>query len=101
MGENDERFVIQLMIGKQLYPINIFRHQEEAFRMAAKEINRKLQLYENKYPNQGYEKYMSTALLDFAVRVIQLEKDNDTAPFVDRINQLTSEIEEVLGDSTK
>ena len=99
MGENDERFVIQLMIGKQLYPINIFRHQEEAFRKAAKEINRKLQLYENKYPNQGYEKYMSTALLDFAVRVNQLEKDNDTTPFIERINQLTSEIEEVMGES--
>jgi hypothetical protein len=48
MSENDERFVIQLMIGKQLYPINIFRHQEEKFRKAAKEIKRKLQLYENK-----------------------------------------------------
>ena len=99
MSENDERFVIQLMIGKQLYPRNIFRHQEEIFRKAAKEINRKLQLYENKYPNQGYEKYMSTALLDFAVRVNQLEKDNDTTPFIERINQLTSEIEEVMGEA--
>jgi hypothetical protein len=42
---------------------------------------------------------MSTALLDFAVRVNQLEKDNDTTPFIERINQLTSEIEEVMGES--
>jgi len=96
MSDNEERFVIQLMIGKQLYPINIFRHQEEVFRKAAKEINRKLQLYESKYPHQGYEKYMSTALLDFAVRVAQLEKENDTSDFVECMTKLTAEIEEVI-----
>jgi cell division protein ZapA len=100
MSENNERFVIELMIGKQKYPINIFRHQEEVFRKAAKEINRKLRIYEEKYPNQGNEKYMSTALLDFAVRAVQLEKNNDTSPFIEKINQLTSEIEDVIGDTT-
>ena len=100
MSENNEKFVIKLMIGKQVYQFSIFRHQEEVFRKAAKEINRKLQIYEGKYPSQGIEKYMSTALLDFAVRAVQLEKNNDTSPFIDKINQLTSEIEDVIGDTT-
>ena len=53
MNNQDERLVIQLMIGKQIYPINILRSQEEAFRAAAKRINETLQGYETRYPYQG------------------------------------------------
>lgn len=93
---SDDRFIIQLMIGKQIYPINILRSQEEIFRAAAKEINEKLQKYETKYPYQGNEKYMSMTLLDFTIRVLQLEKDNATEPLMNSIGNLTSEIEETL-----
>ena len=96
MNNQDERLVIQLMIGKQIYPINILRSQEEAFRAAAKRINETLQGYETRDPYQGNEKYMSMTLLDFAVRVLQLEKDNSTEPFVESFQKLATEIEAVL-----
>lgn len=96
MAFQDEKFVIQLMIGNQIYPISIRREQEELFRKAAKQINEKLSRYQIAYPHQGYEKYMSIALLDFAVNVLQLEQINATERYQSSVEQLTSEIEAAL-----
>jgi superfamily I DNA/RNA helicase len=59
--------------------------------------NDKLQKYQATYPNQGSEKYMSIALLDFAVKVLQIEHSNETEPYSKSIKLLTAEIEETLG----
>ena len=96
MNESQDKFVIQLMIGKQVFPISIRRDQEEVFRKAAKQINEKLARYQTAYPNQGYENYMSVALLDFAVNVLQLEQLNATEPYRQAIATLTAEVEEAL-----
>lgn len=96
MPNNEDKLVIKLMVGNQLYPISVRRDQEEVFRKAAKDINEKLQKYQTTYPNQGYEKYMSIALLDFAVRALQIEKDNSTSLYSDIITALTKEIEQVI-----
>lgn len=96
MPNNEDKLVIKLMVGNQLYPISVRRDQEEVFRRAAKDINEKLQKYQTTYPNQGYEKYMSIALLDFAVRALQIEKDNSTSLYSDIIIALTKEIEQVI-----
>ena len=97
MAEVKDKLIIKLMIGNQMYPISVKREQEEIFRKAAKDINEKLQRYQTTYPNQGYEKYMSIALLDFAVKVLQLENSNETAPYNLSLEQLTKEIEQALG----
>ena len=44
---------------------------------------------------------MSMTLLDFAVRVLQLEKDTSTAPFVESFQTLATEIEAVLQPQEK
>ena len=97
MNQDSEKLIIKLMIGNQIYPISVKREQEEVFRKAAKDINEKLQRYQTTYPNQGYEKYMSIALLDFAVKVQQLENSNETLPYNKALEQLTLEIEQALG----
>lgn len=96
MAGETEKLVIRLMIGNQMYPISVKREQEEIFRKAAKDINEKLQRYQSTYPKQGYEKYMSIALLDFAVKVLQIENNNETEPYNRSLQQLTAEIEEAL-----
>lgn len=93
--------VIQLLIGKQIHPITVLREQEEVFRKAARLINEKLSRYEQAYPNQGSEKYMSVALLDFAVRALQLENDKNAAPYAEAISKLTEEVNEALGIMNK
>lgn len=96
MADANDRLVIQLLIGKQLYPITVLRDQEEVFRKAARIINEKLGRYEQAYPNKNREEYMSVALLDFAVRALQLENTKDAAPYAKAVEQLTREVEEAL-----
>ena len=40
-------------------------------------------------------------MLDIAVRYLQQQNDLDTLPFMQSIEQLTGEIEEVLGEDKK
>ncbi len=98
MEEKSDKLVIQLLIGKQVYPITVKREQEEIYRKASRLINEKLGRYEQSYPNLGYERYTSVALLDFAVQVIQLQQQKDQSPYEDVLRRLTTEIEQTLAD---
>lgn len=93
---SDSKMVIQLLIGRHQYPITVLRSQEEVFRKAARLINEKLGRYEQAYPNQGSEKYTSVALLDFAVRALQLEALKDQSPYTDMVDRLSTEIEQLF-----
>lgn len=96
--ENNDKFVIRLLIGEQIFPITVKRDQEEIYRKAASMINEKLGRYKSSYPHLEYERYAAVAMLDFAVRVLQLQKRNDQSPYADTIERLTGELEELLGD---
>ena len=98
MEEKSEKLVIQLLIGKQVYPITVKREQEEIYRKASHLINEKLGRYEQSYPNLGYERYTSVALLDFAVQVIQLQQQKDQSPFEDMMKRLSAEIGQLLSE---
>ena len=91
-----DKLVIQLLIGSHMQQITVRRDQEEIFRKAALLINERLNKYKTAYPNQVDVKYMSIALLDFAVKVLQMENNIDTLPFSESIERLTKEVEEVL-----
>lgn len=98
MEEKKDKLVIQLLIGKQVYPITVRRDQEEVYRKAARQINEKLGRYEQSYPNLSYERYTSVALLDFAVQVIQTQMQKDQSPYEDVVKRLTDEITQLLAD---
>ena len=100
MENNNEKMVIQLLIGKQAFPITIKRDQEEIYRRASQLINEKLGRYEQSYPHLGYEKYTSVALLDFAVQVLQLQAQQDQSPYENAVTRLTQELEELLAKNS-
>ena len=96
VDNKSEKMVIQLLIGKQVYPITIKREQEEIYRRAARMINDKLGRYEQSYPHLGYERYTSVALLDFAVQVIQLQNQKDESPYEKVVERLNEELGQLL-----
>lgn len=98
MTERSEKFVIQLLIGKQVYPITVRRDQEEIYRKAASMINEKLSRYEQSYPNLSYERYTSVALLDFAVQVIQMQNLKDQTLYQETVGRLSGELQELLSE---
>ena len=83
MNEVSEKFVIQLRIDNQTYPIKIRRDEEEIYRAAERKINDKLNLYKEHFPNLEEERYMFMAMLDLSVQLIRSEKRNDTGNRVD------------------
>ena len=97
MTDND-RISIRLRIGSNIHQLTVPTEKEEVFRRAAELINDRL----NKY-QQGLqtERYMMMCMLDIAVRYLQQQNDLDTLPFMQSIEQLTGEIEEVLGEDNK
>lgn len=98
MEDKKDKLVIQLLIGKQVFPITIRRDQEEIYRKASKMITEKLGRYEQSYPNLSYERYTSVALLDFAVQVIQLQHQKDLSPYETIVTRLSKELETLLSD---
>ena len=68
------------------------------YRKAASMINEKLSRYEQSYPNLGYERYTSVALLDFAVRVIQLQEQKDQSLYQEVLERLSGELEQLLSE---
>lgn len=96
MDASSDKFVIQLWIGNQKYPITVSRDKEEIFRKAEKLVNEKLNRYRITYPNQGDDIYMSVVLLDLAVSLLQSEERQDAEPYNKVLSQLTKEIEEAL-----
>ena len=62
LPNGNDKFVIQLMIGKKEFPITIRRDEEEVYRKAAKQINEKLNRYEQAYPNLEPERYTRITL---------------------------------------
>lgn len=96
MDESNDKFVIQLLIGKQMHSITVRRDQEELYRKAAKLINNKLGRYEQSYPNLSYDSYKSVALLDFAVQVLQYQAEKDDTLYQDTVSRLSDEIKLLL-----
>lgn len=96
MNEVSEKFVIQLRIDNQTYPIKIRRDEEEIYRAAERKINDKLNLYKEHFPNLEEERYMFMAMLDLSVQLIRSEKRNDTEPYESIIKNITAEIESTL-----
>ena len=96
--DKKDKLVIQLLIGKQVYPITVRRDQEEVYRKAARLINENRGRYEQSYPNLSYERYTSVALLDFAVQVIQTQKQKDQSPYEVVVKRLTEEIAQLLAN---
>lgn len=97
MAAND-KVTINLLIGSQQHQISVPHDMEPYFRDAAKLINEKYNLYRQGYQNQSTDRYNAVVMLDIAVRYIQHKHDQNTLPFVRSMEQLTQEIEDILGE---
>lgn len=97
MAETGYKQNVTLLIGKTEYALKVLPEEEKLFRDAASIINMKLARYQERFPMQGTEKYNAFVMLDLATELLRQTDRNDTKPFMDSIEQLTAEMEDVLG----
>ncbi len=96
----DEKFLIHVEIGDKTYALRIKRSEEEVVREAAKQLRKKLLQYRQKFSQSELEikDLLAMVALQYAMDKLQLEDKNDTRPYTDKIEQLTSELEMYLED---
>ena len=84
----DEEFLINIVIAGKKYPLTIKRHEEELARAAADQINSKILQYRQHFAVE--------VAFQLSMHNLELEKRNDTNPFTDKIQELTTELEGYL-----
>lgn len=94
--KEDEKFVIHLSIANMVFPLTIRRKDEEVYRKAAKEINKKLNLYKGAYAKLSQEQYIAMVAFDFARNAIQTNSDPAIQPYTEGLAKLTDDIKTFL-----
>lgn len=85
----NDRLTINLQIGGTNFRLlNIERSQESYFRNAAEQINKKLNLYRQKFAQESIERVLTMVALDFAYSNEKSKDMNDTEPFRKKIEEL-------------
>ncbi len=95
----DEEFLINIDIAGKKYPLPINREREELYRKAAKQLQSKILAYGEKYNKHGeldMKDLLAMAAFDLALQNVVLKERNDTSPFTDKIQELTTELEGYL-----
>jgi len=96
----DEILDIQLEIiprGRK-YPVRINANDEEIVREAAKQLRQKFVAYKQSFSEADLsdKDLMTMIAIDIAVSHLQLEKNNDKASFVTKMQQLNDKLKDYL-----
>ena len=70
---------IKIRIADREYPLKVSSpEKEEVIRKAAADLNRKISLYQDKYPNKGMIEILSFVALNVSMMNVVLEKQVDS-----------------------
>ena len=71
------------------FPLPILREEEEMVRKAAKQVNDMMTEYRKHYPTLPQDKVLTMVAYHFSREILQLKQRNDTAPFTEKIKEMT------------
>lgn len=89
----DDKIKINLPIADLIYPITINREEEQMVREAAKQVNIWLNEYRERYKDIDPERIMPMVAYQFSLEKLKLKQRNDTAPYMEKIKELTELLE--------
>ena len=94
---NNEKLHIRLHVYDEDIDVTVNREDEEFYRAAAKLITDRYNAYAQAYRGRKGEHTISLmTLIDIALLYERSKRKNDTAPYNDILQKLTSEIEDAL-----
>ncbi|MDE5677338.1 cell division protein ZapA [Phocaeicola sp.] len=94
----DDMMKIHLLIDNERYPLNIRREDEQLYRDAAKQINNKLNKYRSEWPNLSPARHWAMVSLELAFENISIKDRNDTVPYLEKLQELTEELEKQISN---
>ena len=92
----DDKFLIHVEIAGKSYGIRINRSEEQVAREAVRQIRKKMDQYRKKYSDVDVKDLLAMVAFQLSMHNLELEKRNDTNPFTDKIQELTTELEGYL-----
>lgn len=92
----DDKFLIHVEIAGKSYGVRINRSEEEVARQGVKQIRDKINQYRKEYPEADEKDLLAMVTFQLSIENLQLEDRNDTKPFTDKIQELTSDLEDYL-----
>ena len=92
----DDKFLIHVEIAGKSYGIRIDRSEEQVAREAVRQIRKKMDQYRKKYSEVDVKDLLAMVAFQLSMHNLELEKRNDTNPFTDKIQELTTELEGYL-----
>ncbi len=91
-----EQQSIKINIADRYYPLRIPANDEEKIRAAAKIINEKVELYKKKYSDRDSQDALSMALLQFVIRLIEAEQNQDLTQVIDELNSVNDLLDQYI-----
>lgn len=92
----DDKLSIRVNVADRYYPLKVERKDEEKIRRAARMINEKVLKYKQRYTDKDVQDFLAMAALQFVIKVIDNEKENDMSPVFDGVKEIISELNEYI-----
>ncbi len=96
----DDKLSIRINVADRYYPLKISREDEEDIRKAARMINEKVLQYKQKYVDKDIQDFLAMAALQYVIRLLKLESDEENNDLSLSIKELTSNIELFLKEKS-
>jgi len=94
----DNKLSINVKVAERSYPLRVDREDEERIRQAAKLINDKILQYKQKYSDKDVQDFLAMAALQYVIKALELENNQDISPVIDAVSALDSKLNNILSD---
>ncbi len=95
----EEQQQIKIGIADRVYPFRINPSEEENIRRAVKMINERVAYYKQKYANRDSQDALSMSLLQFVMKWIKVEQDQDLNGLLNELKLLDNQLEEYINNN--
>jgi len=92
----EDMISIKVQIAERFYPLKIKRRDEEKIRQAARMINDKVLQYKQRYTDKDTQDFMAMATLQFVIKLIDCEQQQNVVSLEEELGSLSSELDELL-----
>ena len=94
----DGEFIVKVDIAGNKIPMRIARKDEEFVRAVALRVSIKYDRYSKKYADASEIEHLAMTAYTLSKELVLIENRNDTAPYEEKIRQLTGVIEKYLDE---
>lgn len=96
MNNDNTRHINLRLEGLQSFSLNVRPEQEQLYRLAAELVNRRYNLYQNKYRNDAPDRLWARVAIEVAYALHSDARDKALKPIEEQIQQLNQQIIETL-----